>query len=410
MKSLYYFLKTQRGKSVGLSAILLGFSAMFCFMGYELIRSGSESIFLSVFSASDKIYALAITPFFLFCLIYLYGVLLSKYGSKKTMIIYFIFVIVSIGIISFFCFKKITPAIFFILVFKESYVVILSEMYWSYINSILTKDEAKIINGPMAGIAASGSLLGGFFVSRYVVKLSTELVVFITVLLLIPSLILFYYSYKFGGEPKPNEDEEGGKKGTLHLSIIFENKTVFILAIMVFLSQVFSTLSDINFTSYIKNIPDKDIRTSYLGSFWTKVNVISFIMQFIVTSVLLRKFNVKYILFVIPIIHFSTSLYSFLYPSLFSASLVFMIFKSLDYSIYRASKEILYIPFSYDTRYRVKQFVDAFLYRFSKGAVSITLSLLTLSSIAFMGYITQFLMAISLIWCYIISIIKKENQ
>lgn len=410
MKSLYYFLKTERSKTVGFSSILLGFSAMFCFMGYELIRSGSESIFLSVFSASDKIYALAITPFFLFCLIYFYGILLSRYGSKKTMIIYFIFVIISIGIILFFCYKKITLAIFFILVFKEAYVVILSEMYWSYINSILTKDEAKIINGPIAGLGATGSLIGGLFVSRYAVTLSTELVVFITILLLIPSLILFYYSYNFGGEPKPNEDEAGGKKGTLHLSIIFENKTVLILAVMVFLSQVFSTLSDINFTSYIKNIVDKDIRTSYLGGFWTKVNTISFIMQFVITPVLLRKFNVKYILLIIPIIHFSTSLYSFIYPSLFSASLVFMIFKSFDYSIYRASKEILYIPFSYDTRYRIKQFVDAFLYRLSKGAVSITLSLLTFGSIAFMDHITKFLMVISLIWCYTISVIKKENQ
>jgi len=48
----------------------------------------------------------------------------------------------------------------------------------------------------------------------------------------------------------------------------------------------------------------------------------------------------------------------------------------MDYSIFRASKETLYIPFSYDTRYRAKQVADAFTYRFSKGFTAMALSAL----------------------------------
>jgi len=42
--------------------------------------------------------------------------------------------------------------------------------------------------------------------------------------------------------------------------------------------------------------------------------------------------------------------------------------KPIDYSLFRAAKKILYIPFSFDVRYRAKEVIDVFGYRFGKGA------------------------------------------
>ncbi|MGC8728534.1 MAG: hypothetical protein ACP5SD_04620, partial [Elusimicrobiales bacterium] len=110
MVSFINYLKSEKGKVKGLGAVLAGFSAMFSFMGYELMRSSSESIFLSSFSASDKVYALALTPIFLMFIIYAYGFTLSKLGSRKTMIIYFGFVIFSLSFFYFFSSHKISFA------------------------------------------------------------------------------------------------------------------------------------------------------------------------------------------------------------------------------------------------------------------------------------------------------------
>ena len=57
-------------------------------------------------------------------------------------------------------------------------------------------------------------------------------------------------------------------------------------------------------------------------------------------------------------------------PSLFAAAAAYMVFKVMDYSLFRAAKELLYIPLSFDSRYRAKELIDAFGYRFAKGAVS----------------------------------------
>jgi len=404
------YLKTDRGKINGFSAILAGFSAMFCFMGYELIRSSSESIFLSYFSALDKVYALALTPFFLIFLIYLYGFSLSKIGSKKTMIIYF-FLVISVELLFYSNLHSKKPMIsFFLLIFKEGYVVVISELYWSYINSILKSEEAKIINGPLAGLGALGSLIGGYFVSKLAKALSTEKMILYSAFTLIPAVFILIRAYNISGEPRANKDEEGGKKGHIHLSILLENRTVLFIAFIVFLAQIVSTLSDINFTYHLQNsISDKDIRTAYLGSFWNRVNIISFSMQFLITPLVLKRFKIKYVLIFIPLLHLFTSLYSFIFPSLFSAGLVFMIFKSMDYSIYKASKEILYIPFSYDTKYRVKQIVDSFTYRFSKGFISILMSVLNIVSFSYFKIIIPFIMLVSLIWSYIASRIETKE-
>ena len=47
-------------------------------------------------------------------------------------------------------------------------------------------------------------------------------------------------------------------------------------------------------------------------------------------------------------------------------------------SIFRAAKEMLYIPFAFDVRYRAKEIIDVFGYRFGKGAASLPFAVLNL--------------------------------
>ena len=82
---------------------------------------------------------------------------------------------------------------------------------------------------------------------------------------------------------------------------------------------------------------------------------------------MLPLLRIRLIKLFIPIIHLGVSLISILSPSLSTSALSLLLFKSFDYSIFRASKEILYMPLSYDARYRAKQFIDSFIYRNGEG-------------------------------------------
>ena len=199
---------------------------------------------------------------------------------------------------------------------------------------------------------------------------------------MVPAMLLFWLAYKKAGEPKPMSDEAGGKKGHLHLSILKENRTVLYIALIIFATQVVATVLDLNFARLVAEaLPDKDLRTAYLGGFWMKVNIFSFSMQFLLTPILLRRIPIRGIQAAIPAVHLAACALLLVNPQLGAAALAFLLFKGMDYSIFRASKETLYIPFSYDTRYRAKQVADAFTYRFSKGLTAIVLSAVSAATV-----------------------------
>ena len=71
----------------------------------------------------------------------------------------------------------------------------------------------------------------------------------------------------------------------------------------------------------------------------------------------------------IPALHLTACAALMARPTLAVGALAFGLFKALDYSLFRAAKEMLYIPLSFDSRYRAKSVIDAFGYRLSKGAL-----------------------------------------
>lgn len=384
MSTLLEALKTERGRHVASAVFLAGLSAMFLFCGYEFIRSPVESIFIEKYGASAKPYAIACVPFMMAAMIYAYGRLLSAVGAKKAM---------AVSMLCSAAFMALAWALlgtagrwlaFLLLVFKESYVVVISEQYWSFINSVLKDEEGKVFNGPVAGLGALGSLTGGWLLGRYVMGIGTENFILFAAIVILPAVVLSWLGYNQAGEPKPSAEEAGGRKGHLHLSILRENRTVLLIAFIIFSAQVVATALDFRFTQLVQEfMPLKDQRTAYLGNFWMYVNVFSFSMQFLATPLLLRYLPRRAILTAIPAVHIVTCLLLFVSPALGLASAAFLLFKGMDYSIFRASKETLYIPFSYDTRYRAKQVAEAFTYRFAKGLTALWVSgLQALGSVA----------------------------
>lgn len=398
---------SKNDKDVLLPAFTAAFSAMWCFASYELFRSSSESVFLSVYSATHKIYALSIVPLALFLLIWLYSSIIDRIGPLKTSVIYFVISALSMILFYYGCIKKISFFVFGVLVFKEAYIVILSEIYWSYINSILTLNQARRLNGYIAGFGACGSVAGGYLVVRIVKHFSTKKLFLISAVFLIFAAIFIYLAYLF----KAPRFSYSKNSFFSSISEINKNSTLTVLFVAVFLSQIVSTFADINFTENLKKTIDStQQRTSYLGSFWTAVNVFSFVFQFIITPFILKKINPVYILVAVPVVHIISSVYSFIYPGLFSASVVFLLFKSLDYSLYRASRETLYIPFDDDIRFKAKQIIDAFNYRFSKGIMSVILSVFSYFNINVFPFLIPSIAFVSAVWSFLMSRIRSVSE
>ncbi|MFH2203158.1 MAG: Npt1/Npt2 family nucleotide transporter [Elusimicrobiota bacterium] len=353
-------------------------AAMFLVGGYEFVRSASTSLFIEAYGAKNLPYAMTAIPPVLALLVYLYGRLLSKFGAMRALAVTTLFSSL-VFIACYFALaaghKSAAAALY---VFRQAYIVLIIEQYWSLINSTLKPEQAKLYNGPIIGGASIGPILGGLILNRCAESLGTETFILLAAAVLVPAAILSYAAYRLTGEPQPQGREKDGSEGHVNLGLFARSRTLVLIAAIVALTQIVSTCLSLRFYDLLEtSIAVKDARTAYLGGFWSTANGFSSVLQFILTPLILSRTSLRWVHLGMPVIHIAAAAALFAHPALPVAATSLILFKGFDYSLFRAAKEILYIPLSFDARFRAKQVIDAFTYRFSKGATGAVVAVAT---------------------------------
>jgi len=366
----------QNPRRLAAAMACISLSAAFLGCGYEFARSTVASLYIEAFGTGAMPYAMTMVPVLMAVLIYAYGRILTRLGSLWTLQVSFGFSAI-VFLAAYLALRLgCRPAVAALYVFTEAYIVILVEQFWSFINSTLDQTRAKAFNGPILGGASIGPLLGGLALNRFAAVLGSERFVLLSGLALLPTAVLAYAAYRLAGEPKPSAAERGGPGGPLRLRLITEHRVLLYLAGVIALSQFFAAAANLRLYELLEaSLAGQDARSAYLGTFWAVVNGLAFLMQFVATPLVLRRLPLSVILIGIPLVHVLTAGLMLSHPSLNVAAAALLLFKGLDYSVFRASKELLYIPLPFDARYRAKQVVDGLTYRFSKGAAAGFISL-----------------------------------
>ncbi len=353
------------------TVLAIGGAAAFLLCGYEFVRSVSTSLFIGAYGAQSLPIVMALGPVGTILIVYLYGFLLSRLGPERALLVTSalsaaVIVACYVGLR-----QGVSLAAGVLYVFREAYIVVLVEQYWSFINSTFQATEARRVNGPITGLGSAGAVLGALMVSRYAKLLGSENLLLFAAASLIPAGILSWLAYASAGEPRPAPEEAGGRQGHLALGLFARSPYLLHLACLIAVTQVVSTVLDLRFAGLVEAaMPLKDARTAYLGGFYAQLNVAAFAMQFVATPLLLRTVALPVLHGAIPLVHMVACLFLLIRPSLTSGALAYSVFKVLDYSVFRAAKEMFYIPLSFDARYRAKAVIDAFGYRFAKGGAS----------------------------------------
>ena len=366
-------------KRIIFAAIAISAAASFLLCGYEFIRAVSNSLFIELYTAENLPRVMAAVPPGVLLILYIYGRLLSRLGATRTLAITSI---LSAALI-FGCYLGLSSGMRFaaaiIYVFREAYIVLIIEQFWSFVNSTLTSQQAKTINGPFCAVASVGSVAGGLLVGRWAEPLGTETLLLFTAGSLIPAAFCGVIAYNLAGEPKPSPAEEGGKLGHLGLKTFFRSRYLLFIALLILSTQVMSTVLDLRFNGMVEvEIAEKNTRTAYYGNFYATLGAISAILQLLVVPLALRFISLRIIHIGIPVVHLLNGLVLTLKPTLRTGASAYLTFKALDYSFFRAAKELFYMPLSYDERYRAKQIIDSFVYRFAKGGSAGVIELIRL--------------------------------
>jgi AAA family ATP:ADP antiporter len=146
--------------------------------------------------------------------------------------------------------------------------------------------------------------------------------------------------------------------------------------LIVVASQTISVLFYLAFSRSLQiAIPLQEPRTAFLGYFNGGINAAALIMQLGLCPRLLRRFQVRHILAAIPLLYGAAALAGVILPLLPVLGAALFLSKTVDYSVFRASKEVLYVPLPFTARYRGKLTIDALIYRSTKGLASVLLNL-----------------------------------
>jgi len=345
-------------------------ASFFLLAGYEFVRSASKSLYIDVYGSAQLPLVMALSPVATLLLVYVYGAILSRLGSRRTL---FATTLLS-GVGLALCYGGLRLGVGLaagvLYVLREAYIVVIIEQYWSFINSTLSEAQARRFNGPICGLASIGSILGGLTLGRLAEQLGTEPFVALAAAFTVPAAAMGLLAYRLGGEPRP-EQTKAPRTGHLGLSLFRQHPRLVLIFLVVAATQVIGVVLELSFSQLLEEaMPEKDARTAFLGYFWSGVNSGAFLLQFAVAPVLLPRLSLRLLHAGMPILHILSAALLFIHPTLGVGAFAFLLFKSVDYSVFRASKEILYMPLPFDARYRAKEVIDAFGYRASKGGAA----------------------------------------
>lgn len=383
-------------------AAFMAVSAMFTLTGYEFIRSASTVLFKTAYGADKLPLVMAAMPVVVFFGVWLYSRLLSLLGPRRTLLV----TSLGSGLSILACYlvlltgaKWITPVLFLL---KEFYIVLLIEQYWSYINSSVAPASAKKVNGPVTGIAGLGGAVGGTLVGANAGQYGTESMVLFAAIACLPAALVSNLGYQLFGEPE--QPLEAQKSDSMGWHLFRQNPTLAYLLAIVMASQLVSAVLDYKFQSLlsVQFSADPDAETAFQGWFFGTLNTSVLVFQFVITPLALTFVGLRWIHILMPLVHLTAITAALVEPSIFSVGLAFFLFKAFDYSIFRAAKELLYVPLSFDERYRAKEVIDVFGYRTGKGASSVVIVALQNAGVLMTNYYLLVAFAATTLWLALI--------
>ncbi|MBF0315204.1 MAG: hypothetical protein HQK50_14525 [Oligoflexia bacterium] len=354
----------------------MAMAAFFTLFGYECVRSTSTVLFKNSFGNQNLPLVLALTPFVLLPMLYLYSFSLKKFGPQKTLIYSTTLSSIIFILLYQLATLELKWPIVLLYLLREGYIVLLIEQYWSFINSSIESQEAKKLNGIVTALSGIGGVLGGIFVHAYAKKWGAVPLILVmsgtTLCSLIPALV----AYKNSDVDVLKKKELPPQKDGLGLSFILSERTLLLIMLLMIFCQFYSVVVFLNFETALQAAyPQTNEQTSFAGLFYAYVNAGAFVCQLLIAPYLLHRLRPALIHLTLPLLHLLTFLFIFIHPSIESAALAFFLFKTTEYSLFRAAKEILYIPFPDDVRFRTKEFIDVFCHRTSKSGISFLISL-----------------------------------
>jgi AAA family ATP:ADP antiporter len=258
----------------------------------------------------------------------------------------------------------------------DIFIVMSVTHFWIAVNDVFNLHQAK----RTIGFLVTGGLLGGiagalltWLLGRVVGPTNLLLICpAVLVVMLVVIKLVYGQARKAPESPDAARARAGPRLGYLEsLRTVRKDSYLRLLAALLFAATAVGVLINYQFKSIVKDLIGNDVlRTSFLGSFFFWILVVSAAVHLATTSRLLKTFGIRLALLVAPVVLILGTASFFILPA--AGLMVWACFmrgsdKTFDNTISQSVRELLYIPVPASVKYKAKVFIDMFVNKFAVG-------------------------------------------
>ncbi|MBW2733439.1 MAG: hypothetical protein JRH20_13715 [Deltaproteobacteria bacterium] len=380
-----------------LSLCALSFTVL---ASYSIARSISESIFLGHFQSDETLPLawLAVTVVIIPTVL-LYNRLARQLDLVHLFLASLLFSAALLVVLTIAMPFWPRTAAFLLYMWKDIYIVVLLENVFSFANIVFRVPSARRGYGFFLLIGTLGSLSSNMMVSLLTHHVGTAAQLW---LILIPFFLAGIAGTTLGrvtGYPGPPRAQEAPKDHRPTWQVLSASSYLLLLLTLIGLVQIAITLVDYEHNAMVQQtFLDENQRTNMISHVYKAVDISTITMQLMVGT-LLKWFGVPTVLLLVPAALGLATFGFILRRGFWPIAVAKVASKALDYSLFRAAKEILYIPLSYAEKTRGKALIDMLTYRVAKGGTAVLL--FALASMALGRWVST--LTLGVIGCWILA-------
>ncbi len=342
-----------------LAALILG--------SYELCRSTVESIFLSEHGAEALPTAWLAVACGVVLTVAVYNRLAARLSLPQLMAVCGGGAGLGLLLTKLAVDQEVPGAAYLLYVWKDVYIVVLVECFWSLANTRFELKSARWLYGAFCACGSLGAIAGARVLRWGTAEWGSREVLYLVLPVLaavaLMTLLLPPPSEARGERPKPAFGEGW--------AVLRRSDYLVYMLLLIGCVQLVITLVDYQFNVVVKALyPVEDARTGAMSMVYEAISWGALAMQ-VLTGLIIGLAGVGGAIVGIPGLIALTVVGLALHPIFLVAAAAKVVGKVMDYSLFRAAKEMLYLPLDYAEQTQGKALVDILAYRVAKAGVAL---------------------------------------
>jgi len=299
------------------------------------------------------------------------------------------------------------------------YGALTASQYWLFANAVFDPAQGKrlfvLLN--LGGIL--GAMTGGEVTSVIVSKfgVETEDLLFFCIAFIAAFTVIVGMAWRLvlknrreGVAPKKRvAKDEAKEKFTDMFAMIKRSRHLLYLVGIIALTMATASFVDYQFkTISVQSFPEKQQLTSFLGTFYGRLSLVSLLLQVVFSYRILRVFGVTGIVMFLPLGLLFGSVAMFIFPGLVAAILLRGADGAFKYSLDKTGRELLFLPVPLEVKKRTKVFIDVFVDRWFRGLAGGGLLLCTVVLGLTIRQLSLVVIGMLAVWVTLVVLIRKQ--